>query len=35
MDTKMKVNQVIKQHSDKEEIKVLDFVRFKVGEGVD
>ena len=35
MDTKMKVSQVIKQHSDKEEIKVLDFVRFKVGEGVD
>jgi len=35
MDTKMKVSQVIKQHSNKEEIKVLDFVRFKVGEGVD
>ena len=35
MDTKMKVNQVIKQHSDGEEIKVLDFVRFKVGEGID
>ena len=35
MDTKMKVNQVIKQHSAGEEIKVLDFVRFKVGEGID
>ena len=35
MDTKMKVNQVIKQHSDGGEIKVLDFVRFKVGEGID
>ena len=35
MDTKMKVNQIIKQHSDSEEIKVLDFVRFKVGEGID
>jgi len=35
MDTKMKVNQIIKQHSDGEEIKVLDFVRFKVGEGID
>ena len=34
MDTKMKVNQVIKQHSAGEEIKVLDFVRFKVGEGL-
>ena len=35
MDTKMKVNQIIKQYSDGEEIKVLDFVRFKVGEGID
>ena len=35
MDTKMKVNQVINQYSAGEEIKVLDFVRFKVGEGVD
>jgi len=35
MDPKMKVSQVIKQYSDKEEVKVLDFVRFKVGEGVD
>ena len=35
MDTKMKVNQVIKQHSDGGEIKVLDFARFKVGEGID
>ena len=35
MDTKMKVNQVIKQHSDGGEIKILDFARFKVGEGID
>ena len=35
MDTKMKVSQVIKQHSASGEIKVLDFVRFKVGEGID
>ena len=35
MDTKKKVNQVIKEYSDGEEIKVLDFVRFKVGEGID
>ena len=35
MDTKMKVSQVIKQYSGDEEIKILDFVRFKVGEGID
>ena len=35
MDTKMKVSQVLKQHSDGAEIKVLNFVRFKVGEGID
>ena len=35
MDTKIKVSQVIKQYSDKDDIKVLDFVRFKVGEGID
>jgi translation elongation factor EF-Ts len=34
MDTKKKVKEVLKSYSDKEEIKVLDFVRFKVGEGV-
>ena len=35
MDAKTKVNQVIKQYSDGEEIKILDFIRFKVGEGID
>ena len=35
MDTKMKVNQVLKKFSDDEEIKILDFSRFKVGEGID
>ena len=35
MDTKMKVSQVMKQYSDGGEIKILDFVRFKVGEGID
>ena len=35
MDTKLRVNQVIKQYSKKDQIKVLDFVRFKVGEGID
>ena len=34
MDTKMKVNEVLKKHSDNGDIKVLDFVRFKVGEGI-
>jgi len=34
MDTKINVSQFIKQNSDSNEIKVLDFVRFKVGEGV-
>ena len=33
MDTKKKVSQVIKEYSDGSEIKVLDFVRYKVGEG--
>tara|TARA_B100000945_G_scaffold318095_2_gene322221 strand:+ start:111 stop:977 length:867 start_codon:yes stop_codon:yes gene_type:complete len=35
MDTKLKVSQVIKQYSPEDDIKILDFVRFKVGEGVD
>ena len=35
MDTKLKVSQVIKKHSDTHEIKVSDFIRFKVGEGID
>ena len=35
MDTKKKVSQVIKEYSDGSEIKVLDFVRYKVGEGID
>ena len=34
MDTKKKVKEVLKLYSGEEEIKVLDFVRFKVGEGV-
>ena len=35
MDTKKKVSQIIKEYSDGNEIKVLDFVRYKVGEGID
>ena len=34
MDTKMNVSQVLKSFSENEEIKILDFVRFKVGEGI-
>ena len=34
MDTKLKVNQVLKQNSHNGEIKILDFIRFKVGEGI-
>ncbi len=35
MDTKKKVSQIIKEYSVESEIKVLDFVRYKVGEGID
>ena len=35
MDTKKKVSQIIKEYSNESEIKVLDFVRYKVGEGID
>ena len=34
MDTKLKVREVLKEYSKKEEIKVVDFIRFKVGEGI-
>tara|TARA_B100001173_G_scaffold204561_1_gene176418 strand:- start:179 stop:883 length:705 start_codon:yes stop_codon:yes gene_type:complete len=34
MDTKMTVNQFLKQHSKNGEIKVEDFIRYKVGEGI-
>ena len=34
MDTKIKVHQVLKKYSNNSEIKILDFVRFKVGEGI-
>ena len=35
MDTKKKVSQIIKEYSNESEIKVLDFLRYKVGEGID
>ena len=34
MDTKITVNQFLKQFSKNGEIKVADFIRFKVGEGI-
>tara|TARA_B100001093_G_scaffold453433_1_gene462115 strand:- start:1476 stop:2342 length:867 start_codon:yes stop_codon:yes gene_type:complete len=34
MDPKKKVSDVLKDHSLEKEIKILDFVRYKVGEGV-
>tara|TARA_B100002052_G_scaffold221012_1_gene202963 strand:+ start:857 stop:1720 length:864 start_codon:yes stop_codon:yes gene_type:complete len=34
MDTKLRVNQVIKNYADNENIQVLDFIRYKVGEGI-
>jgi len=34
MDPKKKVKDILKEHSKEEEIKILDFVRYKVGEGV-
>ena len=33
MDTKLKVSQVLKQFSGDKNIKILDFLRYKVGEG--
>ena len=35
METKKNVNQIINEYSDNKEIKVMDFFRFKVGEGID
>ena len=34
MDPKKKVSDILKEHKIKNEIKVLDFVRYKVGEGI-
>ncbi len=34
MDTKLKVSQVLKQFSGEKNIKILDFLRYKVGEGI-
>ena len=34
MDPKKKVSEILKENSSNEEIKVLDFVKYKVGEGI-
>ena len=34
MDPKKKVSDVIKENESNEKIKVIDFVRYKVGEGI-
>ena len=34
MDPKKKVSDIIKENKKNDEIKIIDFVRFKVGEGV-
>ena len=34
MDPKKKVSDILKENSSDKEIKILDFVKYKVGEGV-
>ena len=34
MDPKKKVSDILKENSIEKELKILDFVKFKVGEGV-
>ena len=34
MDPKKKVSDILKEHSKENQINVLDFVKYKVGEGV-
>ena len=34
MDSKKTVKDILKENSKKKEIKVLDYIRYKVGEGV-
>ena len=34
MDPKKKVSDVLKENSKEDEIKIIDFVRYKVGEGI-
>ena len=34
MDPKKKVSEVLKENSNEKQLKILDFIRYKVGEGV-
>ena len=34
MDPKKKVSDILKENSDKKPLKIIDFVRYKVGEGI-
>ena len=34
MDPKKKVSDILKENSSEKELKVLNFIRYKVGEGV-
>ena len=34
MDPKKKVNDILKENSKEKEKKIIDFVKYKVGEGV-
>ena len=34
MDPKKKVSDILKENKKSSEIKIVDFIRFKVGEGV-
>ena len=33
MDPKKKVSDILKEHKKNDNIKIVDFIRFKVGEG--
>ena len=35
MDPKKKVSDILKENKKNSDIKIIDFVRFKVGEGID
>ena len=34
MDSKKKVSDILQENKKEKEIKIVDFIRFKVGEGV-
>ena len=34
MDPKKKVSDILKDNSNEKQVKILDFIRYKVGEGI-